>query len=51
MPLPTQPFRDEHVELIKHVEHIAQAAREVPRLSIDERREIVGRILGSFAAR
>ncbi len=46
MPLPTQPFRDEHAELIAHVEHIRQAAGEVARVSPEERRAIVQRILG-----
>ena len=46
MPLPTQPFRDEHAELITHVEHIRQAAGEVVRVSPEERRAIVQRILG-----
>ncbi len=46
MPLPTQPFRDEHAELIAHVEHIRQAAGEVARVSPEERQAIVHRILG-----
>ena len=46
MPLPTQPFRDEHAELIAHVEHIRQAASEVARVSPEERQAIVQRILG-----
>jgi iron-sulfur cluster repair protein YtfE (RIC family) len=46
MPLPTQPFRDEHAELIAHIEHIRQAASEVARVSPEERRAIVQRILG-----
>jgi len=45
MPLPTQPFRDEHAELIAHVEHIRQAAGEVARVSPEERQAIVQRIV------
>lgn len=43
---PTEPFRREHAELHTHIEHIAQAAREVPRLDDEERALLVGRILG-----
>jgi|NGEPerStandDraft_5_1074534.scaffolds.fasta_scaffold25163_2 iron-sulfur cluster repair protein YtfE (RIC family) len=43
---PTEPFRREHEELLVHIEHLAQAAREVPRLSEEERRALVERILG-----
>ncbi len=42
---PTEPFRQEHQELLEHIEHIAQAAREMPRLSEDERAALRGRIL------
>jgi iron-sulfur cluster repair protein YtfE (RIC family) len=42
---PTEPFRREHEELLSHIEHVGQAAREVPRLSEDERKALVGRIL------
>jgi iron-sulfur cluster repair protein YtfE (RIC family) len=35
--LPTQPFRDEHRELVKHIEHLAEAARKMPRLTGEER--------------
>ena len=41
----TEPFRQEHVALLDHIGHIAQAAREMPRLSMDERLMLVGRIL------
>lgn len=41
----TEPFRREHEELLSHIEHLGQAAREVPRLSEDERSALVGRIL------
>jgi hemerythrin superfamily protein len=34
---PTEPFRHEHEQLLEHIEHIAQAAREMPRLSEQER--------------
>jgi iron-sulfur cluster repair protein YtfE (RIC family) len=35
--LPTQPFRDEHRELIEHIEHLAEAARQMPQLTSEER--------------
>lgn len=34
---PTEPLRREHAELHTHIEHIAHAAREVPRLDAAER--------------
>lgn len=43
---PTEPFRQEHEELRSHIEHIGQAARELPRLAAGERELLVGRILG-----
>ncbi len=46
MVLPTQPFRDEHAELLVHIEHIRQAARELPRVSLQEREALLARILG-----
>ena len=42
---PTEPFRHEHEELLAHIEHLGQAARELPRLDSEERRVLVGRIL------
>jgi len=42
---PTEPFRREHEELLSHIEHIRQAAREVARLDHAERELLVGRIL------
>lgn len=42
----TEPFRREHVELLSHLEHLGQAARKVPRLTIEEREAVVGRVLG-----
>jgi iron-sulfur cluster repair protein YtfE (RIC family) len=42
---PTEPFRREHEELIEHIEHLAQAAREMPRLSEQERDILRGRIM------
>jgi iron-sulfur cluster repair protein YtfE (RIC family) len=42
---PTEPFRQEHAELLGHLEHMRQAARELPRLSKDERALLVGRVL------
>jgi iron-sulfur cluster repair protein YtfE (RIC family) len=43
---PTEPFRKEHEQLLEHIEHIATAAREVPRLSDEERAALRDRILG-----
>jgi iron-sulfur cluster repair protein YtfE (RIC family) len=43
---PTEPFRREHEELLGHIEHLAQAAREIPRLSDEERDALRNRILG-----
>lgn len=43
---PTEPFRHEHEELLEHVEHLAHAAREVPRLSEEERDALRNRVLG-----
>ena len=43
---PTEPFRREHEELKVHVDHAAQAARELPRLSPEERDALVERIVG-----
>lgn len=42
---PTEPFRQEHQELLSHIEHIGQAAREVARLDRGERELLVGRIV------
>ena len=43
---PTEPFRKEHHQLLEHIEHIAAAAREVPRLSHEERGALRERIVG-----
>jgi hypothetical protein len=43
---PTEPFRKEHEQLLEHIEHIATAARELPRLSDEERDALRERILG-----
>jgi hypothetical protein len=43
---PTEPFRKEHEQLLVHIEHIAEAAREVARLGDDEREALRGRIVG-----
>jgi iron-sulfur cluster repair protein YtfE (RIC family) len=43
---PTEPFRDEHRELVEHVEHLAEAARRMPALSRDERDGLRDRVLG-----
>jgi iron-sulfur cluster repair protein YtfE (RIC family) len=42
---PTEPFRHEHEQLLEHIEHLAQAAREMPRLSPEERDAVRGRVL------
>jgi iron-sulfur cluster repair protein YtfE (RIC family) len=42
---PTEPFRREHEQLIAHIEHLAAAAREMPRLSEDDRATLRARIL------
>ena len=42
---PTEPFRREHEQLLSHIEHIGQAAREVARLDRGERKLLVGRIV------
>jgi iron-sulfur cluster repair protein YtfE (RIC family) len=44
--LPTQPFRDEHRELVEHIEHLAEAARQMPRLTSEERTALRDRVLG-----
>ena len=43
---PTEPFRHEHEQLLEHIEHLADAARELPRLSEAERAALRDRILG-----
>jgi hypothetical protein len=44
--LPTEPFREEREQLLEHIEHLAAAARELPRLSEEERDALRQRILG-----
>jgi iron-sulfur cluster repair protein YtfE (RIC family) len=46
MSFPTQPFRDEHAELLVHIDQIRQVARELGRVSPEERRTMVTRVLG-----
>ena len=41
----TEAVREEHAHLREHVDHIRLAARELPTVSPEERREIVARIL------
>lgn len=43
---PTEPFRREHEQLLEHIDHLAHAAREMPRLSEEERDAVRGRVLG-----
>lgn len=42
----TESLRAEHERLLDHVDHIRVAALELPSLSPEERRELLGRILG-----
>jgi iron-sulfur cluster repair protein YtfE (RIC family) len=42
---PTEPFRREHAELLEHIEHLRQAARELPQLPEEERQALRARIL------
>ena len=42
----TEPFRQEHQELLEHIEHLAAAARELPTLSEAERELLRARVLG-----
>ena len=42
---PTEPFRREHEALLEHIDHLAQAAREMPGLSEKERELLRDRIL------
>jgi iron-sulfur cluster repair protein YtfE (RIC family) len=42
---PTQPLRSEHQQLLVHVDQLREAAREVPRLALEEREAVVARIL------
>jgi len=43
-PVVTEPLRAEHRDLMRHVEHMRVAARELPTLSPQERDTVVGRI-------
>ena len=45
MERPTDPLRTEHQQLLVHVEHLREAAREIPGLALEERAAIVARIL------
>jgi iron-sulfur cluster repair protein YtfE (RIC family) len=42
---PTETFRQEHAQLLEHIEHIRFAAREAPRLSPVELESVVGRVV------
>ena len=42
---PTEPFRLEHKQLLEHIEHLAAAAREMPRLSEQERVTLRAKVL------
>lgn len=43
---PTEPFRREHEELKSHIEHIGQAARQLPHLAPAERGPVVAQVVG-----
>lgn len=43
---PTEPFRTEHEHLLDHIEHLAAAARELPRLDDEHRARERARIVG-----
>ena len=45
MALAADTIRNEHAELLGHVDQIRFAAREIPELSTEERATIVGRVL------
>ena len=42
----TKPFLDLHAELRDHVEHLPVAAHELPDLDVDERVDLIERIVG-----
>jgi len=42
---PTEPFREEHRQLVEHIEHLAEAARQMPQLTRDERAALRDRVL------
>jgi iron-sulfur cluster repair protein YtfE (RIC family) len=42
----TKPFLDLHAELRDHVEHLPVAAHELPDLGVDERVDVIERIVG-----
>jgi iron-sulfur cluster repair protein YtfE (RIC family) len=42
---PTEPFRDEHADLHAHIEHLAVAARDMPRLPEDQRGALRDRVV------
>lgn len=42
---PTEPFRREHAELVTHIEHLAEGARALPAIDVEERELLVARIL------
>lgn len=41
----TDPIRRDHAEFREYVDHVRLAARELPRLSSEEREALVGRVL------
>jgi Hemerythrin HHE cation binding domain len=42
---PTEAFREEHQDLLVHVDQIRVAAGEVRDLAVEEREAVVGRVL------
>jgi len=46
----TEPLRSRHDSLRPHVEQIAEAAREVPSLRLDQRRAVIAEILDFLRA-
>jgi iron-sulfur cluster repair protein YtfE (RIC family) len=43
--LPTQPFRDEHAELLTHIEHLRQVGSEIPDVPVEQRKEKLAGVL------
>lgn len=43
--LPTQPFRDEHAELLHHIEELRRTGSEIARLPVGEREERLAGVL------
>jgi hemerythrin-like domain-containing protein len=50
IPLPTQPFRDEHAHLRQHLEHVRAWVGEIPTLPAEARAPIAERVVGFLEA-